>query len=188
MSKIPSPHFQMESWAIVFSIFSFINFGIVYIWSIYQSLDERTWFTILFFFIPKRIAFCLKYGFFLSGAPTSICHFFCPSVCLSVCRAPYLRNHASSNHSFWYTCVRSNLQVFFVCFVLCVCLCVCVFFFFFFEILIFWAVFVKGQKNSPKWKITTTSVTHHISQEQYSIWSWYLQVIFFFFNFDFWGC
>ena len=63
--------------------------------------------------------------------------------------------------------------------VVCVSACVCVCFFFFFEILIFWAVFVKGQKNSPKWKITTTSVTHHISQEQYSIWSWYLQGSFF---------
>ena len=30
----------------------------------------------------------------------------------------------------------------------------------------------KG-KNSPKWKIRITSVTH-LSQEQYSIWSWFL--------------
>ena len=31
---------------------------------------------------------------------------------------------------------------------------------------------IKG-KNIPKWKITITSITHHISQEQHSIWSWF---------------
>ena len=56
MSKIPSPHFQMESWArclgghffsfrrkfcVVFSISFFINFGIVYIWPIYQRVWIR---------------------------------------------------------------------------------------------------------------------------------------------------
>ena len=35
-------------------------------------------------------------------APTSICHFFRPSVR----RAPYLRNRTSSDHDFWYTCVK----------------------------------------------------------------------------------
>ena len=32
----------------------------------------------------------------------SICHFFRPSVR----RAPYLRNRTSSDHNFWYTCVK----------------------------------------------------------------------------------
>ena len=32
-----------------FSTSSLINFAIVYIWPIYQSLDKRIWFTILFF-------------------------------------------------------------------------------------------------------------------------------------------
>ena len=135
MSKIPSPHFQMESWAIVFSISSLTNFGIVYIWPIYQSLGKRIWFTILFFcffFIPKRVALCSKYWFFLGGAPTTICHLFRPSVR----HAPYLRNRTSSNHSFWYRCVKWYLQVSFL--FLCCC---------FFEILIFWAVReVKGQE------------------------------------------
>ena len=140
MSKIPSPHFQMEGWAIVFSISSLINFGIVYIWPIYQSLDKRIWFTIRFFFHPKEGCTLFEILFFLGGAPTSICHFFRPSVRC----APYIRNRTTSNHSFWYTCVKSCLQVFFCLFVclfcVCVCVCVCVcsfFFFFFFEILIF---------------------------------------------------
>ena len=53
MSKTPSPHFQMESWAIVFSISVLIIFGIVYIWLIYQSLDRRIWFTIFVFHFKK---------------------------------------------------------------------------------------------------------------------------------------
>ena len=35
------------------------------------------------------------------------------SVCLSVCCTPYLRNHTSSNHNFWYTCVKRYLPDFF---------------------------------------------------------------------------
>ena len=41
------PHYQIGSWAIFPSSFM-INFRIVYIWPIYQSLDRRVWFTILF--------------------------------------------------------------------------------------------------------------------------------------------
>ena len=55
MSKTPSPHFQMESWAIAFSISSLINFGIVYIWSIYQSLDKKVWFTTPFFSSQREL-------------------------------------------------------------------------------------------------------------------------------------
>ena len=47
MSEIPSLHFQMDSWGIVFRISSLINFAIVYIWPIYQSLIKKIWFTIL---------------------------------------------------------------------------------------------------------------------------------------------
>ena len=65
MSEIPSPHFQMESWAssqgelyifvpeeILHCFFDFclINIGIVFIWTMHQSLDKRIWFKILFFF------------------------------------------------------------------------------------------------------------------------------------------
>ena len=129
-------------------------------------MDKKTWFTIPFLFIPKRATLCLKYSIILGEAPTSVCHFFRPSIR----RAPYLRNCTSSNHSFWYTRVKCYLQVLF----LFVCFC-----FFFFFCLFFWNLdFLeyygcKRAKNSPKWKIIT-SVTHHISQEQYSIWSWFL--------------
>ena len=48
---------------------------------------------------------------FLGEAPTSICHFFHPSVC----RAPYLRNHTSSDHNFWNTCkMMISSGVFFI--------------------------------------------------------------------------
>ena len=112
MSKMPSPHFQMESWATVFSIFSFINCGIVYIWHIYIyiSLDKRTWFTVLF--LSQRELYSVRnIDFYLVGAPTSICHFFCPSVR----RARYFWNRTSSNHSFWCTCVNDISRWFFAC-------------------------------------------------------------------------
>ena len=55
------------------------------------------------------------------------------SVCLSICCAPYLRNHTSSDHNFWYTYIKWwYFQVPFS---------------HFFKNLIFWAVReVKGQK------------------------------------------
>ena len=169
----------MENWAIVFSISSLINFRIVYIWPIYQSLDQRIWFTILFFvlwffFIPKRAALCSKYWFFLGGAPTSICHFFCPSFHPSICRVPYPKNHESSNHHLWYTCVKWwYLQ---------------------------YLQYLKG-KNSTKWKIMTSAM-HHISGtvEDMRIWSWFLVhlckmicpgvffLLSFFWKFYFWRC
>ena len=65
MSKIPSPHFQMEIWAIAFSVSFLINFGIVYISPIYQSLNKRIWFTILFF-ISKRVVLCFRYWIFFA--------------------------------------------------------------------------------------------------------------------------
>ena len=42
---------------------------------------------------------------FLSWAPT-VCHFFPLSIHLSVRCTPYLRNCISSDHNFWYTCVK----------------------------------------------------------------------------------
>ena len=69
----------------------------------------------------KRLS-CSQIAEFLGGAPTSVCHFYhssmCPSVCpsvrLSICHAPYLRNHTSSDHNFWYSCVKWwYLQAFF---------------------------------------------------------------------------
>ena len=98
----------MESWAIVFSISSLINFGIAYIWPMHQSLGKRIWFTVLFFFIPKTVALCLKYWFFRWGTHLYMSFFpyLCPSVRPSVFCAPYLNNHISSNRRFWYACVK----------------------------------------------------------------------------------
>ena len=69
-------------------------------------------------------------GEYLSWAPTSICHFFHPSVCPShiISQEPYI----ISDHNFWYTHVHTR-------------------FIYFFEIFIFWAAnegwgMVKGQK------------------------------------------
>ena len=47
----------MESWTIAFSISFLINFGIVYIWFIYQSLDKKVWFTILFFLSQREFSY-----------------------------------------------------------------------------------------------------------------------------------
>ena len=49
------PHYQIRSWAIVFPSSFMINFRIEYVWLIYQSLDKRIWFAILFF-ISKWVA------------------------------------------------------------------------------------------------------------------------------------
>ena len=65
MSKIPSPHFQMESWAIVFSISSLINFGIVYIWPIHQSLEKSVRFTISFFSSQRELHSVRNIDFFV---------------------------------------------------------------------------------------------------------------------------
>ena len=103
---------------------------------------------------------------FLGGVPACICHFFCPSVCPFVCRAPYLRSCTSCNHNFWYIWVKWwHLQAFFF-FIF--------YFFLFFYLFIFFFIFSKfwffrslrgeRSKNSPKWKIKITSVTRSISE------------------------
>ena len=73
----------------------------------------------------------------VEGHPPLLMSLF-PSVFLSVCRAPYLRNQTSSNHNVRYTCVKWwYLQVFFS------------FFFFFF----FFLIFLKNPKRKKKNKI-----------------------------------
>ena len=57
MSKIPSLHFQIEIWAIVFSISALINFKIVYIWPIWPKVWTRRFglqFFCFFFFHPQE--------------------------------------------------------------------------------------------------------------------------------------
>ena len=72
-------------------------------------------------------------------------------------RAPYLRSRTSSNHNFrytWYTSVKWWYQAFFS---------------------FFWNFHYSGcyggkrSKNSPKWKMTITSFTHHVSGTVYHI-------------------
>ena len=93
---------------------------------------------------------------FLGGAPNSICHFFRPSVGLSVrpsvhlsvCRAAYLMNRTSSDLNFWYTYIKWwYLQPFSS---------------FFQNFRFLGYLWGKRTKNGPKW-IIITSVTHHIS-------------------------
>ena len=84
---------------------------------------------------------------FLGGAFTSVCHFFHPSVCPSVCCAPYLRNRTSTDHNLCYAYVKwwylQGVFSFFLNFDFLGC---------------------KRTKNSLKWKITITSFTRHISE------------------------
>ena len=74
------------------------------------------------------------------------------SIHLSVCRVLYLRNRTSSHHNFWYTYLKWwYLQAFFT----------------FFKNFDFLGCYGgKRAKNSPKWEITITSVTHHIHRFQ----------------------
>ena len=76
----------------------------------------------------------------------------CPSVCLSIHPSVHLLRSMSqelSGHNFWYTYAKWWYHQGF---------------FSFFQNFDFLAVRgVKRAKNSPKWEITITSVTHHIS-------------------------
>ena len=76
-----------------------------------------------------------------------------------ICHMRYLKNSIAYNHEFWDNCVKWwYIQVFYL----------------FFEIFIFQAVrWVKGQKTAQneKYKLHVSRI---ISQEQYSIWSWFL--------------
>ena len=58
------PHYQIGSWAIVFLSSFIINFRIVYIWPIYQSLGKRIWFMVLFFHLKQEHS--SKYWFFFA--------------------------------------------------------------------------------------------------------------------------
>ena len=85
---------------------------------------------------------------FLGEVPTSICHFFCPSICPS-CTISKIVHHVNKCVKWWY------IQAFF--------------FFFFFFFFIFWFL----TKNNRKWKLAITS-SCSISWEQYSILLWFL--------------
>ena len=93
-----------------------------------------------------------------------------------ICHTTYLRNSIAYDHVFWSTCVKWwYFQAFFK---------------FFWKLLIFravtgWEERSKRAKNSPKWKITITSVTCHISGTSFMVhlWKiWYLQGFFHFFK------
>ena len=107
----------------------------------------------------------------------------------SVRCASYIRNRTSSNHGFWYTCVKWwYLQAFFF-----------FFFFFFFWIFFFWVFWgLKGQKiaQNEKQQLHPPRAT---SREHYSLWSWFwvhlckmmispgVFLIFLKFSFSLWG-
>ena len=91
------------------------------------------------------------------------------SVCPTICRAPYLKNHTPCDHNFWYTYVK------------------------------WWKgkryTWVKGQKMAQNEKYNLHP-SHTMSQEQYIIWSCFLvhfkmtspRVVLFYQNVDFSGC
>ena len=84
----------------------------------------------------------------------------CLSVCLFMCHAP---------HYFW------SLFLVHICKMMISPVCFVLFFFFFhfLRILIFQVFREVRAKYSPKWKTKIISVIH-LSQEQCSIWSWFL--------------
>ena len=144
-----------------------------------------------FFCLSIHPSLCLN--IYLSICPLSVrlsnCLSVLPSVHPSVMH-PYLRNHASSDHNFWYTCWMVIFPgVFFIFFEMennvsyhrdsiaydhdfwytCVkwWLSGYFFFFFFFFTLILWAV-RGGGKNCKKWpkmKNNYIHLSHTVSQE-----------------------
>ena len=105
-----------------------------------------------------------------------------PSVHRSICRAPHLRIRTSSDHDFWYTCVKWwYLQMFF-----------------FPRFSKFWFLGLLGgkrAKNGPKWQ---KIISRSISQEPYIILLSFIvhmckmiispEAFLFFQNFDILGC
>ena len=89
---------------------------------------------------------------FLWHPPLYVTCSLCLSVCPSIHCTPYLMNRTSSDHNFWHICVKWwYFQVF----------CSFLFlFFYFFGLLGGKGGGCKRVKSRPKWKITTTSVTH----------------------------
>ena len=78
----------------------------------------------------------------------------------SIRHGPYIMNSITYDHDFWWTCVKWwYLQALFS---------------------LFWNFYFLGKlggkwaKSSPKWKITIIHLSHAISQEQYSVWLWFL--------------
>ena len=61
-----------RKWYILFSIFFLIYFGIVYIWTMYQSLD-KSWFIIIFLPRKERLTLFQIWSFLLNF------HLFCPN-------------------------------------------------------------------------------------------------------------
>ena len=114
---------------------------------------------------------------FLGGAPTSLCHFFRPSVYSSVHRALYPRKCTSFDRNFWYPYMKWwYLQVFiYMCHIpylrnsiaydhdfwyTCLKWGISMHFFHFFKILVFWVVSgVKGKK----WPKMTKNYDCHAS-------------------------
>ena len=93
---------------------------------------------------------------FLGGDPPLLFTF---SIRPSIHCTPFLRNFTPSNHNLWYTCVKWYLQV---------------------PFLFFWNFHFMGcyggkreKKKKPKMKNNYYNLSHAISQEQYSIWSWF---------------
>ena len=172
MSKIPSPHFQMESWYI-FSISSLINFGIVYIWPIYQSLGERILFTVLFFFHSKKSRSVRNFDFSRWGTHLYI------SLFLSIC--PSVAYHISGTiHHLIIICgthvLNDDISM--------------QFFSFFLNFRFLGCYGGKRAKISPKWKnnyICHTSYVRNSTVFDYNFWytfvKWYLQVFFVLFSF-----
>ena len=96
-----------------------------------------------------------------------------------ICHVPYLRNSMAYDHDFWYACVKWYLQAFFFH----------SFFKFSFFGLLEGGSGGKRRKYSPKWKITSTSITCHISGTvcDHNVWYtcvklWYIQAFFHFFD------
>ena len=96
-----------------------------------------------------------------------------------ICHVPYLRNSMAYDHDFWYTCVKWYLQAFFFH----------SFFKFSFFGLLEGESGGKRRKYSPKWKITSTSITCHISGTvcDHNVWYtcvklWYIHAFFHFFD------
>ena len=107
MSKIPSPHFQMESWAIIFPISCLINFGIVHIWPISKVLIREFGLQFSFFSSQRELHSIGNIDSFRWG--TNLCILLSrPSVRLSVHPSAVHHILGTIHHltHFWNTCVK----------------------------------------------------------------------------------
>ena len=116
------------------------------------NLTARQFMNYYLLYIYIYYVFIIRWGTHIYVSLFPYAH---PSVCLSIHRIPYRRNHTSSNHNFWYIHVCKMIISLSFCF-----------FFIFLKFLFFGLLGGRGKGKKPNMK-KKLHLSHTISQEQW---------------------